>query len=109
MPSKILRNPAGGDASLLSPSNYDDDAPSVHSSRSGDDSDSEDDEVLNRARTSADVRRYDQSVLLDEEERDKLLEDNRRSAQGGNGTAGGLEGLRSGIKGLWSKSHQQLP
>ncbi|PQE25148.1 type I phosphodiesterase nucleotide pyrophosphatase protein [Rutstroemia sp. NJR-2017a BVV2] len=109
MPSKIFRNPAGGDASLLSPSNYDDDAPSVHSSRSEDDSDSEDDEALNRARTSADIRRYDQSVLLDEEERDKLLEDNRRSAQGGNGTAGGLEGLRSGIKGLWSKSHQRLP
>ncbi|PQE30137.1 type I phosphodiesterase nucleotide pyrophosphatase protein [Rutstroemia sp. NJR-2017a WRK4] len=109
MPPKILRHPAGGDASLLSPSNYDDDAPSVHSSRSEDDSDSEDDEVLNRARTSADIRRYDQSVLLEEEERDKLLEDNRRSAQDANGTAGGLEGLRSGIKGLWSKSHQRLP
>jgi hypothetical protein len=52
------------DASLLSPSNYDDDASSIHSERSDQDTDSEDDEVLMGARTSADIRAHDRSVLL---------------------------------------------
>lgn len=78
----------------LSPSNYDDDASSLHS-RSDQDTDSEDDEVLMGARTSADIREHDRGVLLEEEERDRLLEESRR--RGRRGSA--LEV----VKGLWKK------
>jgi predicted AlkP superfamily pyrophosphatase or phosphodiesterase len=66
----------------LSPTQYDDDASSVHS-RSDQDTDSEDDEVLMGARTSADIRAHDRSVLLEEEERDRLLEESRRRGRRG--------------------------
>ena len=78
----------------LAPSNYDDDASSLHS-RSDQDTDSEDDEVLMGARTSADIREHDRGVLLEEEERDQLLEERRR--RGRRGSA--LEV----VKGLWKK------
>ncbi|ESZ96409.1 hypothetical protein SBOR_3241 [Sclerotinia borealis F-4128] len=106
MSAKVFRKPAGGDASLLSPSNYDDDAPSINSERSDHDDDSDDDKVLNGARTSADVRRYDRGVLEEEEERDELLE---KSRQGGMRRESALEGISSGLRGLWSKSHVLLP
>lgn len=74
----------GRDATLLSPSHYDDDASSIHSAeRSDQDTDSEDDEVLLGARTSADIRAHDRSVLLEEEEMDRLLEESRRKKMGG--------------------------
>ncbi|KAJ8069301.1 hypothetical protein OCU04_002961 [Sclerotinia nivalis] len=106
MSFKVVRKPEGGGASLLSPSNYDDDAPSIHSERSSQDDDSDDDKVLKRARTSADIRKYDRGVLEEEEERDELLERNR---QGGKRRGSALEGISSGLRGLWSKSHVLLP
>lgn len=105
MSSNVVQKPAR-DTSLLSPSNYDDDAPSIHSERSDQDDDSDDDKVLKDARTSADIRKYDRGVLEEEEERDELLERNR---QGGRRRASALEGISSGLRGLWSKSHVLLP
>jgi len=98
---------SGRDASLLSPSHYDDDASSLHSERSDQETDSEDDEVLLGARTSADIRAHDRNVLLEEEERDKLLEDSRR--RGRRGSA--LAAMRNPLKGLglFSKSYAELP
>lgn len=77
--------PTSRDGGLfLSPSHYDDDASSIHSAeRSDQDTDSEDDEVLMGARTSADIRAHDRSVLLEEEERDRLLEESRRKGRRG--------------------------
>ncbi|KAL2062140.1 hypothetical protein VTL71DRAFT_6406 [Oculimacula yallundae] len=92
------------DASLLSPATYDDDASSIHSERSDQDSDSEDDEVLMGARTSADLRAHDRGVLLEEEERDQLLEESRRRGRRGSSLA-----MRNPLKGLFSKSYAELP
>ncbi|KAH7310972.1 alkaline-phosphatase-like protein [Rhexocercosporidium sp. MPI-PUGE-AT-0058] len=97
--------PPTRDASLLSPSHYDDDASSIHSERSDQDSDSADDEVLMGARTSADIRAHDRSVLLEEEERDKLLEESRRRGRRGSAIAA----MRNPLKGLFSKSYAELP
>ena len=77
----------------LSPTPHDDDASSLHS-RSDQESDSEDDGVLKGARTSADVRNHDRRVLLDEEERDRLLEQSRRGRRGS---------ALQVVKGLWKK------
>jgi hypothetical protein len=90
------------DASLLSPTNYDDDASSIHSERSDQDTDSEDDEVLMGARTSADIREHDRSVLLEEEERDRLLEESRRRGRRGSAL------LVAPLKKLFSKSTTDL-
>ncbi|RAL68570.1 hypothetical protein DID88_007292 [Monilinia fructigena] len=110
MSTKVFEKPAGGDASLLSPSNYDDNAPSIHSERSDQDYDSDDDSddyrILKGARTSADIRRYDRGVLEEEEERGELLETTRQDRKR-RGSA--LEGISSGLRGLWSKSHVLLP
>lgn len=92
------------DASLLSPSKYDDDASSIHSERSDQDTDSGDDEVLMGARTSSDVRAHDRGVLLEEEERDKLLEENRRRGRRGSALA-----MPNPLKKLFSKSYTELP
>lgn len=74
--------------SLLSPSAYDDDVSSVHSAeRSDQDTDSEDDEVMQGARTSAEIRAHDRRVLLDEEERDNLLEKSRQRGRRGSALA----------------------
>jgi predicted AlkP superfamily pyrophosphatase or phosphodiesterase len=97
--------PSSRDASLLSPVNYDDDASSIHSERSDQDTDSEDDEVLMGARTSADIRKHDRTVLEEEEERDRLLEESRR--QGRRGSA--LEAVGGNLKKLFSKSFTELP
>ncbi|KAI1337106.1 ectonucleotide pyrophosphatase/phosphodiesterase family member 1 [Xylariaceae sp. FL0016] len=64
------------DGSLLSPVSYDDDAISLHS-RSEQDTDSEDDEVLAAARNSRELRARDRMVLMEEEEMDKLVTDSR--------------------------------
>ncbi|KAH9995464.1 Phosphodiest-domain-containing protein [Xylariaceae sp. FL0662B] len=64
------------DASLLSPKAYDDDASSLHS-RSDQDTDSEDDELLAAARNSQELRARDRMVLLEEEEMDKLVTNSR--------------------------------
>ncbi|KFA80967.1 hypothetical protein S40288_00815 [Stachybotrys chartarum IBT 40288] len=64
-------------ASFLSPVAYDDDASSLHS-RSDQDTDSEDDELQMRARTSRELRAHDRTVLMEEEEMDRLVVDSRR-------------------------------
>lgn len=89
-----------GDGSLLTPSHYDDDASSLHSVRSNQDTDSEDDEVLMEARTSGEVRLHDQSVLMEEEERDRLLEESRIQR----GRRGSAIALPAPLKGLFRKA-----
>lgn len=66
---------------LLSPVAYDDDAQSLHSSRSEQDTDSEDDEVLARARNSQELRARDRLVLMEDEEIDRLVADTRAKKQ----------------------------
>jgi len=92
------------EGSFLSPSNYDDDASSIHSERSDQDTDSEDDEVLLGARTSAEIREHDRSVLTEEEERDKLLEESRRRERRGSAMS-----LPKPLKKLFAKSYTELP
>ncbi|KAI0904488.1 alkaline-phosphatase-like protein [Ustulina deusta] len=71
------------DRSLLSPLSYDDDAVSLHS-RSEQDTDSEDDQILAAARNSQELRARDRMVLMEEEEMDQLVVDSRaqRDRQG---------------------------
>jgi predicted AlkP superfamily pyrophosphatase or phosphodiesterase len=92
--------PSRDDASsFLAPRHYDDDASSIHSAeRSDQDTDSEDDIVLQGARTSADIRAHDRSVLLEEEERDRLLEESRRNGKGGLRRGSTLEPLKKLFK-----------
>ncbi|TVY39501.1 putative pyrophosphatase/phosphodiesterase [Lachnellula subtilissima] len=90
--------------SFLSPANYDDDASSLHSERSDQDTDSEDDEVLMGARTSAEIREHDRSVFTEEEERDKLLEESRRRERRGSAMS-----LPNPLKKLFSQSYTHLP
>ncbi|TVY57295.1 putative pyrophosphatase/phosphodiesterase [Lachnellula cervina] len=90
--------------SFLSPANYDDDASSIHSERSDQDTDSEDDEVLMGARTSAEIREHDRSVFTEEEERDKLLEESRRRERRGSAMS-----LPKPLKKLFSQSYTHLP
>ncbi|KAL4786265.1 alkaline-phosphatase-like protein [Aspergillus varians] len=58
---------------LLSPRDYDDDAESLRSPLSEQESDSEDDEFLARSRTTLELAEHDRAVLDDEEETEKLL------------------------------------
>ncbi|RDW74589.1 alkaline phosphatase family protein [Aspergillus mulundensis] len=58
---------------LLSPRDYDEDAESLRSPLSDQDSDSEDDEFLARSRTTLELAEHDRTVLDDEEELEKLL------------------------------------
>lgn len=58
---------------LLSPRDYDDDAESLRSPLSEQDSDSEDDEFLAQSRTTLELSQHDRAVLEDEEETEKLL------------------------------------
>lgn len=70
---------AGRDnASLLSPVAYDDDAASIHSSRSDQDSDSDDDQLQLRARNSRELRAADRIVLMEEDELEELVTDTRK-------------------------------
>lgn len=91
-------------SSFLAPQNYDDDASSIHSERSDQETDSEDDEVLMGARSSADIRAHDRGVLLEEEERDKLLEESRKRGRRGSAIA-----IAGPLKKLFSKSFTELP
>ncbi|ORY60504.1 type I phosphodiesterase/nucleotide pyrophosphatase [Pseudomassariella vexata] len=61
---------------LLSPVAYDEDASSLHS-RSDQDTDSEDDKLMARARNSRELRARDRLVLMEEEEMDKLVAESR--------------------------------
>ena len=54
------------------------------------------------ARTSADIREHDRSVLLEEEERDRLLEESRRRGRGGSAL------LVAPLKKLFSKNTTDL-
>lgn len=58
--------------SLLSPAAYDEDVASLRS-LSEQDSDSEDDELLRRSRSTLELAEHDRSVLEEEEETEKLL------------------------------------
>jgi hypothetical protein len=60
------------DPSLLSPTAYDDDASSLRS-LSDQDSDSEDDELVQGSRDTLELAKHDRTVLEEEEEREKLL------------------------------------
>lgn len=62
---------------LLSPVAYDDDAASLHSSRSEQDTDSDDDQLIARARNSGELRARDRMVLMEEEEMHRLVADSR--------------------------------
>lgn len=68
----------GAEPSFLTPSNGTDDR-SIHSEQ---DTDSEDDSVLGAARTSSDIREHDRRVLLEEDERDQMLTENRLGRRG---------------------------
>ncbi|KAI1206670.1 ectonucleotide pyrophosphatase/phosphodiesterase family member 3 [Annulohypoxylon truncatum] len=76
MPLQPINTNVERDGSLLSPIRYDDDAISLHS-RSDQDTDSEDDELLAAARNSKELRARDRMVLMEEEELDKLITDSR--------------------------------
>ncbi|KAI1872279.1 hypothetical protein JX265_001603 [Neoarthrinium moseri] len=73
---KSLDTRVDRDSSLLSPIAYDDDAISLHS-RSDQDTDSEDDELMARARNSRELRARDRLVLMEEEEMHRLVADTR--------------------------------
>jgi hypothetical protein len=60
------------DPSLLSPTAYDDDVSSLRS-LSDQDSDSEDDELVQGTRDTLELAKHDRTVLEEEEEREKLL------------------------------------
>ncbi|RFU32419.1 hypothetical protein B7463_g3912, partial [Scytalidium lignicola] len=100
-----LKASPGRDGSLLSPTQYDDDASSIHSERSDQDTDSEDDEVLMGARTSAEIREHDRRVLLEEEERDRLLEQDRRQRE----RRGSAIAMPKPLRNLFSRSYTELP
>lgn len=89
-------------STLLSPISAEDDASSIHSERSDQDTDSEDDEVLLGARTSAEIRAHDRRVLLEEEERDRLLEESRMRGRRGSALA------LAPLKKLFARSHTEL-
>lgn len=71
--------PSSRDPSLLSPKAYDEDASSLHSDQ---ESDSDDDAVLHRARTSTEIRDHDRMVLLEEEEREEMIRRNSGKRSG---------------------------
>ncbi|RSL75428.1 hypothetical protein CEP51_010871 [Fusarium floridanum] len=76
-------SPSRGDrdnASFLSPIAYDDDASSIHS-RSDQDTDSDDDELISRARNSRELRAHDRIVLMEEEDIDRLVTDTRKKQE----------------------------
>lgn len=78
MPLRPLNTTTAGsvrESSLLSPSDYDNDASSI---RSDQDTDSEDDERQMRARNSRELRAHDRLVLMEEDEMDQLVIENRR-------------------------------
>ncbi|EPE29421.1 Alkaline phosphatase-like protein [Glarea lozoyensis ATCC 20868] len=95
--------PRDTSSAFLAPQNYDDDASSIHSERSDQDTDSEDDGLVG-ARSSADIRAHDRGLLIEEEERDKLLEDSRRRGRRGSAIA-----ITGPLKKLFSKSYSELP
>ncbi|KAL2150298.1 hypothetical protein VTH82DRAFT_7974 [Thermothelomyces myriococcoides] len=80
MPLQPLKTTAAGGRgpSLLSPSELDADAISI---RSDQDTDSEDDERQLRARNSRELRAHDRLVLMEEEELDHLVIENRRKQE----------------------------
>jgi len=67
---------------LLIPSTYDDDATSIHSAHSDQESDSEDDQILQGARSTLELNEHDLAVLKEEEEREKLLTRSRSPVDG---------------------------
>ncbi|KAF4976217.1 hypothetical protein FZEAL_7080 [Fusarium zealandicum] len=67
-------------ASFLSPIAYDDDASSLHS-RSDQDTDSDDDQLISRARNSRELRAHDRIVLVEEEDIDRLVTDTRKKKE----------------------------
>ncbi|KAF5018423.1 hypothetical protein F66182_9597 [Fusarium sp. NRRL 66182] len=75
-PSKEDRD----NASFLSPVAYDDDASSIHS-RSDQDTDTDDDQLISRARNSRELRAHDRIVLMEEEDIDRLVTDSRQKQE----------------------------
>lgn len=91
--------PPPKDSAFLTPTSHDDDAHSIHSEQ---DTDSEDDSVLRDARTSADIREHDRRVLFEEEERDRILTENRQGRRGS-----GLS-LPNPFKKILGKSYERV-
>ena len=80
--TNVPRDHAEADGtSLLSPIAYDDDASSVHSARSEQDTDSDDDQLQMRARNSRELRARDRMVLMEEDELEGLVTDSRRKQE----------------------------
>lgn len=89
--------------SFLSPSNYDEDAASLHSEQ---ETDSEDDAVLMDARTSGEIRDHDRGVLLEEEEREEMI---RRAAQPGLRRKSSFTNNIDKVKNVFGKAYNSLP
>ncbi|KAK2735258.1 hypothetical protein FQN57_001202 [Myotisia sp. PD_48] len=71
-PRQVIERRPSNSPSLLSPGAYDDDVASLRSF-SDQDSDSEDDHLIEVSRSTLDLVRHDLTVLEEEEEREKLL------------------------------------
>ncbi|KAH8907416.1 Phosphodiest-domain-containing protein [Coniochaeta sp. PMI_546] len=97
-PPTLLRRQTS--RSLLSPSDYDGDAASI---RSDQDTDSDDDERLRRARNSRELRAHDRLVLMEEEELDALVTATRRKER--RGSSGLVPVLANPLRLLRSTSH----
>jgi predicted AlkP superfamily pyrophosphatase or phosphodiesterase len=88
------------DPSLLAPSDYDDDASSLHK-HNDDESGSEEDEAYKQARTSGELREHDRSILLEEDEREVMLRENGRVDRSIR--------LTAPLKNLFGKAYDALP
>jgi hypothetical protein len=86
------------DASLLAPSDYDDDASSLHDD---DESGSEEDESYNQIRTSEEIREHDRSILLEEDEREEMLREKVQEDRSSR--------LAAPLKHLFGKAYNALP
>jgi len=87
-----------GDPSVLVPSDYDDDASSLHNDN---ESGSEEDEIYKHARTSGELREHDRNILLEEDEHEEILK--------GNGRVDRSRRLAAPLKNLFGKAYTALP
>jgi predicted AlkP superfamily pyrophosphatase or phosphodiesterase len=85
-------------ASLLAPSDYDDDASSLHDD---DESGSEEDERYEQVRTSEDLREHDRSILHEEDEREEILKERAKEERASQ--------LVTPLRNLFGKAYAALP
>lgn len=84
--------------SLLSRSNYDHDASSIPSDNG---TESEDDEIYKKGRTSGEIRAHDRSLLVEEDEREEIL--------GGDGRMDRKSHMAAPLKNLFGKVYAAVP